>query len=112
MAKGMPPNPCRIRGVLYPSQKAAAAAIGVTAGTVSGALATGKEDTVGLRLSLRRPLLVAGVLYQSRGEAADALGISRQSIYRYINSDGVFVGLRSKRNSQHRGIGDSHDSRG
>lgn len=41
-------EPVRIRGVVYPSYRAAAEALGVTQSTVSKAVSIGRADSVGL----------------------------------------------------------------
>lgn len=75
-----------IRGRSYPSQTAAAKALGVTLPTVNMAAKLGTLDYVGLgkegtrqaMLSNRRaakPIVLNGVEYESQVEAASALGL-------------------------------------
>lgn len=77
MRKGCP---VRIRGVIYPSQRAAALAIGVNVGTIANALDAGRIDEVGL--GIRRggqpckPCVYRGRSYPSRKAAALDCGVS------------------------------------
>lgn len=64
-----------IRGTLYPSQSAAAKALGVTQATVCKALDDGDPDRVGRRGRLIQPVIYKGVRYPSIGQAAKAHGI-------------------------------------
>ncbi len=72
--------PVRIRGVLYPSQTAAALALGLHPGTIAKALDAGRVDEVGL--GIRRggqpgkPCIYRGKAYPSRKAAALACGVS------------------------------------
>jgi DNA-binding transcriptional LysR family regulator len=86
-------QPCRIRGVVYPSQTEAARAIGVHVTTISNALRDGREDRVGIKLDIIGteapppyldvrliPTWVGGRRFRSRSAAARALGISPQCL--------------------------------
>lgn len=72
-------NPVRIRGVDYPSQKAAGEALGVWPSTIGKALERGKIDRVGLGLS-GVPVVIRGVSYPSMSAAARALGVHCETI--------------------------------
>lgn len=77
-----------IRGTVYPSQKAAADALGVKPATISAAAQAGTLDFVGLgpargerkASASRRPVTIGGATYASRAEAAKALGIAPGAI--------------------------------
>ncbi len=73
-------NPVRIRGVDYPSQAAAARALGVAPSTVSIALDEGWVDRVGMGIRRGghpgRPCWYRGKRYPSRTAAAKACGVS------------------------------------
>jgi predicted DNA-binding protein (UPF0251 family) len=79
-------NPVRIRGVDYPSQKAAADALGVSRATVNQALDRGRIEFVGLGKGYgptrrRKPCVVDGTRYPSQAAAAAALGVTRSAIH-------------------------------
>lgn len=71
--------PITVRGVLYPSQKAAAAALGVSTATVNAAFKNGTLDFVGMGPRRgdgnNRPVRVNGTLHESTRAAAIATGI-------------------------------------
>lgn len=73
--------PVMVRGVLYPSIRATAAALGVEPGTVSNALARGEADNIGLGRNCWRvtPIRVNGVRYESFTLAAKAIGLPVQA---------------------------------
>lgn len=75
-------TPVRIRGVIYPSQRAAAKALGVSPASVNNALERGAEDSIGLgrQNNNARPVTIDGVTYRSRAEAARRLGISKHEV--------------------------------
>ena len=86
--------PVEIRGVLYPSQKAAAKALGVCQSSISQRLRVkGCADTVGLGLAggpvgnknRAKKLALFGVTFQSRTEAAQKLGITRSQLTKWIS---------------------------
>jgi len=80
-----------IRGVTYPSRKAAAEALGVAGQTITNAAKSGTLDRVG-RGPLKPgcdpvytlPTTVGGVTYPSRKAAAEALGVTQNHISGYI----------------------------
>jgi hypothetical protein len=69
------PNPCKIRGVLYPSQRAAARALGVIEATVSEALNKGRADTIGLTKRRPKPIKYGGIQFSSHAECARHFGV-------------------------------------
>lgn len=71
----------RIRGVLYPSQSAAARALGLNPRTIRRALEDGRENIVGLEYSGPRAILFDGVRYSSIAAAAQSTGIKAGSLY-------------------------------
>lgn len=80
-----------IRGVTYPSQKAAAEASGVSVQAVSSARQRGTLDRVGLgplRAGcppvFQKPITVQGHTFPSRTAAAEALGIPRSYLSSYV----------------------------
>lgn len=84
-------NPVTIRGVTYPSQTAAADALGVAKATVSAAALGGTLDDVGRGLpqpgcepAHTRPTTVGGVTYPSRKAAAAALGVTVAQLSGYM----------------------------
>ena len=89
----MAAQPCRIRGVLYPSQRAAAQAIGVHESAICNALANGRENRIGRRgESLQKPCLIDGKRYPSRKAAALALGVTRAAISKRIRRRSAHMG--------------------
>lgn len=70
----------RIRGVTYPSVKAASEALGVTVGAIYSALNRGNIDTVGLGKSKKEPIYLFGVSFPSMAAAALALNFKRTYI--------------------------------
>jgi phage protein U len=72
------PVPVTICGVTYPSQTAAALALGVSARTVSAAKKRDALDRVGL--DAVEPLTIRGVTYPSQTAAALALGVSTRAV--------------------------------
>jgi hypothetical protein len=80
-------NPTRIRGVLYPSQAAAARALGIKPNTVARALNRGTEEFAGLGRrwpsdfgQKPKPCEIDGVQYPSQKAAATALGLTPSCI--------------------------------
>lgn len=96
--KGAQPNPTLIRGVLYPSQKAAAAALSVTEAAVSLALAEGRPDSVGLGITgaPHKPCYMNGRRYPSRKAAAEAIGCTRAAISRAIGQGKAEITTRKR----------------
>ena len=80
--------PVKIRGVVYPTQRAAAKALGVSPQTVHHALERGTEDNIGLgrQNNNARPVTIDGVTYRSRAEAARRLGISKHEAWKREDS--------------------------
>ena len=78
--------PVRIRGVTYPSQKAAADALGLHPQTITNALNRGYIDQVGLRRGGNpgKPCFYRGKSYPSRQAAATAWGVSRAFISKQL----------------------------
>jgi predicted transcriptional regulator len=85
--------PVVIRGQHYPSQRAAAAALGVTQSAVSRMLTKkGHLEGCGLRKygapgnqNNARPLKIGPVTFESRTKAAEALGLTRNQISRWVS---------------------------
>jgi transcriptional regulator with XRE-family HTH domain len=85
--------PVLIRGQHYPSQRAAAAALGVTESAVSRMLTKrGELSVCGLRKygapgnrNASRPLTIGPLTFESRTKAAERLGITRNQISRWIS---------------------------
>lgn len=80
------PQPTLIRGQLYPSQTAAARALGVHLSTVNAALNAGTEDRIGLGLqgSPGSPCYMNGKRWPSQAAAARALGVTPAAISRAL----------------------------
>jgi DNA-binding transcriptional LysR family regulator len=72
----------RIHGREYPSQVAAAKALGVSRHAIWLAIEQGREDSVGRRAkpTLCKPCTINGTRYGSRTEAAEALGVTVSAI--------------------------------
>ena len=86
-------EPCRINGRVYPSQKAAARAIGVTPSAVSNAIRYGRENNVGKGLGRRgnananmRPFKALGREWRSVLSAARDMGVPRKTLCRWIEN--------------------------
>lgn len=87
--------PCvvEIRGTVYPSQKAAAAALGISTSCISSALyKRGDCDRVGLGPDLlgntnarARAVSIFNLRFRSVKKASEALGVSRQTIRRFLS---------------------------
>ena len=78
----MTSNPIEIRGVNYPSQKAAAKALGLADSTIHSALERGTLGTVGLPHGHGIPTKWRGVEYISRAAAARAEGVCLSTLYK------------------------------
>lgn len=97
------PVPLRIRGVDYPSIRAAAQALGVSYSTVANALDRGTLEYIGMGTkspAKGNPIAVTirGIAYRSNVEAAAALGVSRQAVARARANDTLdSVGLTKHR---------------
>ena len=74
--------PVRVRGVVYPSQRAAARALGVSEKTVRTALDAGRADMIGITGNGRpgKPCTYRGVEYPSLTAAAIACGVSDKTV--------------------------------
>lgn len=76
----------RIRGVTYPSMKAAAAALGVNKSTIWRALEKGTLETCGLNMCAGT---VDGIWYPSKSAAARAHGVNEFTFIGRVNSGKV-----------------------
>ena len=89
------PQPTRIRGTLYPSQTAAARALGVNHATVHSALERGTEDKIGT--SRRgRPCYINGKRWPSQSAAARAIGVRTASICKALAAGRTMVRVGGK----------------
>jgi len=79
----MSPNfkPIEIRGVLYPSRKAAAEALGVIPSAVSNAYRAGTEQTCGLGYKAPVSCIIDGVHYPSIVAASRGTGIPYNKLW-------------------------------
>lgn len=75
-----------IRGILYPSVKAAAHALGVTINAIYSALARGNIDTVGTGKSQPQPVDLDGITFSSIRSASLALGFKRTYLTKALTS--------------------------
>ena len=88
-------QPTKIRGVLYPSQKAAAKALGFARGSISSALRRkGHCEDMGERrymLGNNRasagPIVIGGFEFRSKLEAMRELGVTQHAVYSYARGD-------------------------
>ena len=87
-------TPVEIRGVVYPSHKAAAEALGVSISSISHSLRKrGCADRVGLGLvggplgntNRAVPITILGLEFPSRTIAAKDLGITRSQLTKWIS---------------------------
>ena len=80
--------PVRVRGVVYPSQRAAATALGVAEKTVRNALDAGTIDLVGLLVAGRpgKPCTYRGAEYPSMTAAAVACGVSEKTVRNHMRA--------------------------
>lgn len=83
-----------INGTIYPSQKAAAQALGVTQSAISNAVRLGRHDRVGKNLGRlgntnahANPVTLFGVKFRSQKEASEQLGISRRHLRRLLEKN-------------------------
>lgn len=84
--RGPKPYPVRIRGVEYPSARAAGEALGVSEATVRGMVCRGRADLIGigagntpkLNDSKKKPFSIGPYSWASRIEAARGLGFSEK----------------------------------
>lgn len=84
---------CRINGRLYPSQRAAAAALGVTESAICHAIIRGQEDNVcrfkrlqGNQHARHIPVVIFGRSYRSKLSAARNLGIPYRTFCRWLDN--------------------------
>lgn len=86
-------NPTLIRGTLYPSQRAAAMALGVHPQTVTQALERGTENNIGLgrRGAPGAPCYMNGKRWPSQAAAARALGVRPAAICRALAEGRTYV---------------------
>lgn len=79
------PQPTTIRGVLYPTQRAASVALGVSPKTVHKAIQRGRAEYIGLgKIDMGQPCTMNGQRYPSQTAAANALGVRRATISRAV----------------------------
>lgn len=88
------PVPVRIRGVVYPSVNAAAAAVGVKPSTISAQLLRkGHAESAGLGMAApgrnsiprnRKPVTIHGTSFPTIKAAADALGLSYTALHQRL----------------------------
>lgn len=76
-------TPLTIRGVEYPSQLAAAKALGISVPAICNAKKRGTLETVGLnpKRTEPSPVMIRGVVYRSQYAAAKALGLAASTIW-------------------------------
>jgi hypothetical protein len=67
----------KVRGITYPSTRAASRALGVSIDAVYSALARGSMDKLGLGTTQRKPVEIEGIPFRSMCAASRALGFSR-----------------------------------
>ena len=77
-------SPVTIRGVTYPTQTAAAKALGVWPAAITRAKALGTLDFAGLG-KRKCPVRVRGVDYPSQEIAARAFGVTSTSVRHYLD---------------------------
>lgn len=82
-------QPCRIRGTVYPSQAAAARALGVHPQTICQALQRGTEDRIGLCKAQgtsgpHRPIMMNGTTWPSISAAARGIGVHPANVYKAL----------------------------
>jgi hypothetical protein len=85
-----------VRGVVFPSQRAVAAAFGVSEATVSVMVAKGRADDIGRgsgsahgRGGGRCPVMIRGSAYPSITAAARALGVATRTVALALDSGRV-----------------------
>lgn len=94
------PVPTLIRGVLYPSQRAAAQALGISLTSVQKAMDEGRLETVGLNLRgprMSRRVCVNGVWYPSHRRAAAKIGMPQWAVSRLVARQGDVLTLSTAR---------------
>jgi hypothetical protein len=78
----------KIRGVTYPSVKAAAAAHNLTPEAIYSGLNRGDMDTVGTGKNSPKPITLGGVRFPSISVASRALGFPRKYLGNVLKSGG------------------------
>lgn len=78
----------KVRGVVYPSVKAAAAALGITANAVYSALGRGNMDTVGTGQNKPQAIQLDGLSFPSIRAASLALGFKRTYLSKVLSKGG------------------------
>lgn len=68
-----------VRGTIYPTAQAAAAALGVSVNVVQGAARNGRLETLGIG-GISKPVIIRGVSYPSCTAAGRALGVSPNTV--------------------------------
>jgi hypothetical protein len=85
--RGRPGHPVHIRGVTYPSLRAAAKALGVTVQAVWDSMRRGTLETCGLGYpngTNTKPIVINGTAYPSLQAVADAFGVTAQDFRVFI----------------------------
>ena len=75
-----------VRGVIYPSVKAASEALGVSIEAVYSALSRGSMDKLGLGNTRKKAVEIEGLHFSSMCEARLALGFSRSYLRTALTS--------------------------
>ncbi|MGC0225180.1 NUMOD1 domain-containing DNA-binding protein [Pseudooceanicola nitratireducens] len=78
-------KPVTIRGVEYPSRKAAAKALGVSQATISGACERGTLDNVGLQGGGPIPVTTKGMKFPSKTAACNHFDISFYTLEEWLD---------------------------
>lgn len=78
----------KVRGVVYPSVKAAAEALGITANAVYSALGRGNMDTVGTGKNKPQSIQLDGLSFPSIRAASLALGFKRTYLSKVLSKGG------------------------
>ena len=75
----------RVRGVVYPTVKAAAEAHNVTIAAVYSALHRGDTDSIGMGKNFKKPITLDGVTFRSIAAASKELGLGRTYLWKVLN---------------------------
>jgi hypothetical protein len=84
----------KIRGVTYPSVKAAAAAHNLTPEAIYSGLTRGNMDTVGTGKNSPKPITLHGVSFPSVNAASKALGLGRTYLGKVLSHGTDFTRKR------------------
>jgi DNA-directed RNA polymerase specialized sigma24 family protein len=76
----------KVRGITYPSVKAASEALGVSIEAVYSALSRGSMDKLGLGNTRKKAVEIEGLHFSSMCEASLALGFSRSYLRTALTS--------------------------